>query len=135
MTTLHAGGKFDNKAYRVSGGLHGVGVSVTNALSEWCEVKVSRDGKVHHQKYERGKAVSKVTVIGKARSTGTSVTFKPDHQIFSSATDLSFDTLSNQSPRSLPILIKESKFRFLRRKQKRSTRLNTPAASRNSSSI
>ena len=95
MTTLHAGGKFDNKAYRVSGGLHGVGVSVTNALSEWCEVKVSRDGKIHHQKYERGKPVSKVTVIGKSRTTGTSVTFKPDTQIFST-TELSFDTLSNR---------------------------------------
>src|SRR3990167_6568905 len=63
MTTLHAGGKFDNKAYRVSGGLHGVGVSVTNALSEWCEVKVSRDGGVYHQKYERGKPTSKVNLV------------------------------------------------------------------------
>lgn len=95
MTTLHAGGKFDNKAYRVSGGLHGVGVSVTNALSEWCEVKVHREGQIHQQKYERGHAVTKVTVIGKTKTTGTSVTFKPDKQIFST-TDLSFDILSNR---------------------------------------
>ncbi|MBI4387808.1 MAG: DNA topoisomerase (ATP-hydrolyzing) subunit B [Candidatus Omnitrophica bacterium] len=95
MTTLHAGGKFDNKAYRVSGGLHGVGVSVTNALSEWCEVEVCRDGKVYHQKYERGKPASKVNVIGKSKSTGTAVTFKPDGQIFQS-TEISFDVLSNR---------------------------------------
>ena len=96
MTTLHAGGKFDNKAYRVSGGLHGVGVSVTNALSEWCEVRVSRDGKVYEQKYERGKPVSKVEVVGKAKGTGTTVSFKPDKQIFTAGTELHFDVLSNR---------------------------------------
>lgn len=95
MTTLHAGGKFDNKAYRVSGGLHGVGVSVTNALSEWCEVKVQREGQIHQQKYECGHPVSKVTVIGKTKNTGTTVTFKPDKSIFTT-TDLSFDVLSNR---------------------------------------
>ncbi len=95
MTTLHAGAKFDNKAYRVSGGLHGVGVSVTNALAEWCEVEVRRDGEVHKQSYERGRAASKVTVIGKARDTGTTVTFKPDKQIFPEI-DFSFETLSNR---------------------------------------
>src|SRR3989338_6522606 len=95
MTTLHAGGKFDSKTYRVSGGLHGVGVSVTNALSEWCEVEVSRDGNVYRQKYERGKPTSKVTVVGKSKATGTQVTFKPDKQIFEKI-EFSFYTLSNR---------------------------------------
>ncbi len=95
MTTLHAGGKFDSKTYRVSGGLHGVGVSVTNALSEWCEVEVSRDGNVYHQKYEKGKPTTKVTVVGKSKSTGTTVTFKPDKEIFEKI-EFSFETLSNR---------------------------------------
>jgi len=95
MTTLHAGGKFDNKAYRVSGGLHGVGVSVTNALSEWCQVEVCRDGKVHRQKYEKGRAVGKVAVVGKSKKTGTSVEFKPDATIFSTV-EYSFDILAKR---------------------------------------
>ncbi len=95
MTTLHAGGKFDSKSYAVSGGLHGVGISVTNALSEWLEVEVSRDGNLYRQKYERGKPVTKVTVIGKSKGTGTTVTFKPDKQIFEKI-DLSFEILSNR---------------------------------------
>jgi DNA gyrase subunit B len=95
MTTLHAGGKFDRKAYRVSGGLHGVGVSVTNALSEWCEVEVRRDGKIHHQRYAYGKAASRVTVIGKTRQTGTTVTFKPDKQIFTTV-EFSHDILAQR---------------------------------------
>ncbi|MBN1444895.1 MAG: DNA topoisomerase (ATP-hydrolyzing) subunit B [Candidatus Omnitrophica bacterium] len=82
MTVLHAGGKFDKKAYRVSGGLHGVGVSVVNALSEWLEVEVKRNGKVYHQRYEKGKPVTGLTEIGKTRSTGTKVTFMPDENIF-----------------------------------------------------
>ena len=95
LTTLHAGAKFDNKSYRVAGGLHGVGVSVTNALSEWCEVNVRREGKVFHQDYAKGKPKNKVTVIGKAKDTGTTVTFKPDPEIFP-VTEFSFDILSNR---------------------------------------
>lgn len=95
MTTLHAGGKFDNKAYRVSGGLHGVGVSVTNALSEWCDVEVHRDGGIFTQSYKEGKVASKVVNKGKAKDTGTTVMFMPDKKIFDTV-DLSYDTLSNR---------------------------------------
>ncbi|MDP8261682.1 MAG: DNA topoisomerase (ATP-hydrolyzing) subunit B [Candidatus Ancaeobacter aquaticus] len=95
MTTLHAGGKFDNKAYRVSGGLHGVGVSCVNGLSEWLEVEVRRDGKVYHQRYEKGRTVSKLEVVGKTKHTGTKVVFKPDLEIFTEK-EYSFETLSNR---------------------------------------
>ncbi|MCX5702694.1 MAG: DNA topoisomerase (ATP-hydrolyzing) subunit B [Candidatus Omnitrophica bacterium] len=95
LTTLHAGGKFDHRVYKVSGGLHGVGVSVVNALSDWLEVEVKRDGKIYHQRYERGKTVSKLTIIGKSNSTGTKVTFKPDKTIFTK-TDFSYDILSQR---------------------------------------
>ncbi len=84
MTMLHAGSKFGGGVYKVSGGLHGVGVSVVNALSEWLEVEVYRDGKVYHQRFERGKRASELKVIGKARKTGTKVTYRPDLQIFPS---------------------------------------------------
>ena len=96
MTTLHAGGKFDHKAYRVSGGLHGVGVSVVNALSEWLEVESRRDGKIYHQEYKCGKTASKVKVIGAAKNTGTRVTFKADKEIFPAGINYSFDILSNR---------------------------------------
>ena len=82
LTILHAGGKFGGKGYKVSGGLHGVGMSVVNALSAWLEVWVKRDGKLYHQKYERGTPVTPVTEIGLAQDTGTIITFKPDHTIF-----------------------------------------------------
>jgi DNA gyrase subunit B len=82
LTVLHAGGKFGGGGYKVSGGLHGVGVSVVNALSEWLEVEVRRDGFVYHQRYERGVAASRLQKTGKAKSTGTKVTFKPDPEIF-----------------------------------------------------
>jgi DNA gyrase subunit B len=82
MTVLHAGGKFDHDAYTVSGGLHGVGVSCVNALSTWCEVEVSRDGGVHHMKFERGATASPLARVRPATGTGTKTTFKPDDTIF-----------------------------------------------------
>jgi DNA gyrase subunit B len=82
MTVLHAGGKFDRKSYRISGGLHGVGVSVVNALSEWMVVEAQRDGKVYTMRFERGKAVGPLEVIGETTHTGTRVEFKPDPEIF-----------------------------------------------------
>jgi DNA gyrase subunit B len=95
MTQLHAGGKFSGKGYKVSGGLHGVGVSVTNALSEWLELEVKRDGKLFRQRYERGDPVTKLEVVGKAEDTGTKVTFKPDSEIFET-TDFNLDTLASR---------------------------------------
>ena len=82
LTTLHAGGKFDHSSYKVSGGLHGVGVSCVNALSEWLEVEVIRDGAVHHQRYERGIPVTALETIGKSKNRGTRITFYPDSEIF-----------------------------------------------------
>jgi DNA gyrase subunit B len=95
MTVLHAGGKFDKDSYAVSGGLHGVGVSVVNALSEWLEVEVRREGKVFFQRYERGVAVTKVKVSGEAKKTGTKVTFKADKTVFS-VTEFNHDTVVNR---------------------------------------
>ena len=82
LTVLHAGGKFDKSNYKVSGGLHGVGVSVVNALSEQLEVFVDRDGKRYHMAFVRGQTTKKLSVVGKAKGTGTTVTFKPDPEIF-----------------------------------------------------
>jgi DNA gyrase subunit B len=95
MTTLHAGGKFGGGSYKVSGGLHGVGVSAVNALSEWLVVEVIRDGKVHHQRYERGYPINPVKAIGKASSgeTGTRITFKYDPQIFQGEMSYRYDSL------------------------------------------
>ncbi|MBI3002574.1 MAG: DNA topoisomerase (ATP-hydrolyzing) subunit B [candidate division NC10 bacterium] len=95
LTKLHAGAKFDNKAYKVAGGLHGVGVSVVNALSEWLEVEVHREGKVYRQRYERGKPVTPPEVAGKTRRHGTRIRFKPDGQILEDLT-FNLDTLANR---------------------------------------
>jgi len=95
LTTLHSGGKFNNDSYKVSGGLHGVGVSCVNALSEWFEVEVRRDGKIHHQRFEKGAPVTKLTVIGKSEDTGTQVTFYPDSSIFQTM-KYNWDILENR---------------------------------------
>jgi DNA gyrase subunit B len=95
LTTLHAGGKFDHSSYKVSGGLHGVGVSCVNALSEWLEVEVRREGNVHHQRFERGHPTTELETIGKTRSTGTKITFRPDSEIFS-VTEFNWDTLASR---------------------------------------
>ncbi len=95
LTMLHAGGKFGGEGYKVSGGLHGVGVSVVNALSQWLEVEVKRNGSIYHQRFERGRPVTELDVIGQADSTGTKVTFQPDPEIFEE-TVFDFATLSQR---------------------------------------
>ncbi len=93
MTTLHAGGKFDGSGgYKVSGGLHGVGISVVNALSTWVEAEISKDGKIHVQEYERGKAKGSLKTGGETKKTGTKITFKPDPKVFESL-DFSLKTI------------------------------------------
>ncbi len=95
LTVLHAGGKFGSGGYKVSGGLHGVGISVVNALSEWVEVTVKRDGKIHHQKYERGTPVKDLQIIGETEGTGTVTRFKPDTTIFEEVI-FKYDTLEHR---------------------------------------
>ncbi|MCJ2513300.1 MAG: DNA topoisomerase (ATP-hydrolyzing) subunit B [Candidatus Thermoplasmatota archaeon] len=93
MTTLHAGGKFDNQAYKVSGGLHGVGVSCVNALSKWLEVKVRRKGMEYYQKYDHGFAVSSLQMTGESENTGTTITFLPDPEIFETI-EIKYETIA-----------------------------------------
>jgi len=95
MTMLHAGGKFDHSSYKVSGGLHGVGVSVVNALSKWCRVEISRDGDVYYQEYEHGIAKSKVEKKGKRKQSGTKTTFLPDAEIFTKV-KYKFDVIASR---------------------------------------
>ncbi|WP_418740252.1 ATP-binding protein, partial [Enorma sp.] len=95
MTILHAGGKFDNNAYKVSGGLHGVGVSVVNALSKKMIVQVKRDGKIHEMQFSRGNTTQKMKTVGTAKSTGTTTTFWPDDEIFET-TVFDYETLRNR---------------------------------------
>jgi DNA gyrase subunit B len=95
MLTLHAGGKFDKESYKVSGGLHGVGVSVVNALAEWLDVEIHRDGKIWQQKYSRGRKKSELKAGGKTETNGTKVTFKPDPEVFTEL-EYDFDTLATR---------------------------------------
>ncbi|MCL4326344.1 MAG: DNA topoisomerase (ATP-hydrolyzing) subunit B [Candidatus Thermoplasmatota archaeon] len=96
MTILHSGGKFDKNVYKVSGGLHGVGIHVVNALSEWLEVMIKRNGKVYIQRYETGKPANELTVIGEATGTGTNIRFKPDNTIFETV-KFSYETIINRA--------------------------------------
>ncbi|MBL9216114.1 MAG: DNA topoisomerase (ATP-hydrolyzing) subunit B [Opitutaceae bacterium] len=96
LTTLHSGGKYGQGGYKFSGGTHGVGAKCVNAVSEWFEVEVSRDGKIHHMTFERGKTTKKLEVIGKARGTGTLITFKPDPEIFRETTVFQADRIAQR---------------------------------------
>jgi DNA gyrase subunit B len=96
MTKLHAGGKFDNSSYKVSGGLHGVGVSAVNAVSAWLEMTIHRGGQVHHQRYERGEPASELSVIGSSDVTGTIIRFRPDLTIFTDIVEFDVDILDTR---------------------------------------
>jgi DNA gyrase subunit B len=119
MTTLHSGGKFDTKTYQISGGLHGVGVSVVNALAERLDLEIKREGGVYSQNYEKGKPTSRLKKIGKTKNTGTKVTFKPDTGIFDSI-EFNFETLS-QRLRELSFLNKGLKITIV---DERSDKMN-----------
>jgi len=108
MTTLHAGGKFDHSSYKVSGGLHGVGVSVVNALSEWCRAEIKRDNKIHMQSYSFGDKDKEIEVIGETSRTGTKITFKPDSSIFTETLEFKYDIIQNRL-RELAFLNKDVK--------------------------
>ncbi|MBI4824019.1 MAG: DNA topoisomerase (ATP-hydrolyzing) subunit B [Nitrospirae bacterium] len=95
LTELHAGGKFESKAYKISGGLHGVGVSVVNALSEWLEMEIKQEGQVYQQRFERGVPVGKLSTVGKTKKRGTKITFKPDTEIFG-VEEFGYDILSQR---------------------------------------
>ena len=96
LTNLHAGGKFGKGAYQVSGGLHGVGAKCVNAVSEWFEAEVRRNGKVYHMRFAQGKTVQKMTVIGETKKTGTKITFKPDPEIFQVTREFKYEILANR---------------------------------------
>ena len=116
LTTLHSGGKYGQGGYKFSGGTHGVGAKCVNAVSEWFEVEVSRDGSVHHMEFERGKTIQKLHIIGKAIGTGTLITFKPDAEIFRETTEFKTDKIS-QRLRELAFLNSGLKIVFLDERQ------------------
>ncbi len=117
MTMLHSGGKFDKSSYKVSGGLHGVGASVVNALSEWCGVEIYRDNKIYYQKYKRGEVAEPLKVTGKTKKTGTKVSFLADKKIFSKI-KYSYDTLA-QRLRELAFLNKDLKISLIDEREKK----------------
>src|SRR5580704_15849977 len=96
LTTLHSGGKYGQGGYKFSGGTHGVGAKCVNAVSEWFEVEVSRDGEVYRMEFERGKTTKKLHVMGKAKNTGTLITFKPDPEIFRDTTEFKTDIITQR---------------------------------------
>lgn len=106
MTTLHAGGKFDHSSYKVSGGLHGVGVSVVNALSIQAQAEIKRNGKIYTQSYKHGEKLGELQIAGESNSTGTKITFKPDPEIFTETTVYNYETVNNRL-RELAFLNKE----------------------------
>src|SRR5260370_13839880 len=112
LTTLHSGGKYGQGGYTYSGGTHGVGAKCVNAVSEWFVVEVSRDGQVHQMEFERGKTTRKLEVIGKAKGTGTLVTFKPDPEIFQETTALKDERIT-QRLRELAFLNSSLEISFL----------------------
>jgi DNA gyrase subunit B len=112
LTTLHSGGKYGQGGYKFSGGTHGVGAKCVNAVSEWFEVEVYKNGLVHHMEFERGKTMKKLEVIGKATSTGTLITFKPDAEIFQETTEFKYDRIA-QRLRELAFLNSGLKISFL----------------------
>jgi len=118
MTTLHAGGKFGDGSYKVASGLHGVGVSAVNALSRWLEARVKRDGKLYRQRYERGKPVTPVEVIGRAEGTGTVISFLPDAEIFRGGIEYKFDALA-QRFREMAFLTRGLTIRFVDERDER----------------
>src|ERR1700760_275747 len=117
LTTLHSGGKYGQGGYKFSGGTHGVGAKCVNAVSEWFEVEVSRNQQVHHMKFERGKTIQRLEVIGKTKGTGTLITFKPDPEIFRETTEFKADIIA-QRLRELAFLNSGLEITFVDERQK-----------------